>query len=113
MRLRASVLTGTLILATTPAFAGQSGVVRACVNTNNGTVRLVLDDAACSPDDRQLVTWNVQGPAGPRGPVGATGPVGPVGPQGLAGATGPQGPTGPVGPAGPIGASGQTGPAGL
>ena len=113
-------------------------VIHACLDANNGKVRIVKVTQSCRNHELR-VQWNLVGPMGPAGPqgpqgpiglTGATGATGPQGPIGPTGATGPQGPagnageigpqgpagndgaTGPQGPEGPIGPAGATGPAG-
>jgi len=86
----------------------QSGVINACVNRNNGQVRIVSAGEACRVPEI-AVTWNAAGPSGATGPTGATGATGAAGPTGATGATGPAGPTGVTGA---TGATGATGPAG-
>jgi hypothetical protein len=109
MRLRAFVISAFLLLASTPAVA-DTHVIRACVNPSNGDIRM-LSGAAC-PQDRQLITWSVQGPLGPQGVAGVPGPTGPAGPAGEAGVAGATGATGAIGPAGTIGATGADGATG-
>jgi hypothetical protein len=88
---------------------GDSGVIKACVNTRSGAVRLVSDLSRCDGPETG-VSWNQAGQAGPAGPKGATGAAGAVGPAGPAGSAGAAG--GPTGPTGATGAAGATGPAG-
>lgn len=93
--------------ASTPAT-----LIHACMNGNNGNVRIVAGKHDCRKSETPL-SWNQQGirgeagPTGPQGEKGDTGDTGPTGPQGQAGErgpTGPQGPRGLTGPAGPAGA---------
>ena len=85
-----------LALAPRTADAQQ---IFACVNNNDGTMRIVAQNVTCRNNERSLA-WNIVGPQGPIGPAGAAGATGPAGPMGAAGATGPAGPTGPQGLAG-------------
>jgi type VI secretion system Hcp family effector len=95
-------LLGVLFLAASPAGAGASDLIHACVQRESGFTRIVRAGASCRHSEF-LVVWNV---AGPQGPAGAAGPQGLAGPQGPAGADGPAGPQGPQGPAGPAGTGG-------
>jgi len=100
------------------------GIIHACVDDNNGKIRIVSGLEDCAKNESAL-DWNGLGPEGPQGetgpagPQGETGPVGPQGPQGETGPTGPQGEIGPAGPqgetgpVGPQGPQGETGPTGL
>jgi Collagen triple helix repeat (20 copies) len=96
------------------AARAQSAVIHACVNMNNGQVRIVGATESCRVPEA-AVTWNVTGPSGATGPTGAagaTGPAGAVGATGPTGAAGATGPTGAAGATGPTGATGATGPTG-
>ena len=81
-------------------FGGDNNVIRACVTTASGAVRVLTDETKCRRGET-LLSWNQRGPAGPQGIPGPQGVPGPTGPGGPAGATGPQGPQGPAGPPGP------------
>jgi hypothetical protein len=85
--------------------------IHACVDRQNGQVRIVSADANCRRHESSL-EWNSEGPAGPAGPAGVAGLPGPAGPQGEDGAAGPAGPQGDPGPAGPQGDPGPAGPQG-
>lgn len=128
--------TGTSFAAGAFGGADSAGLINACVNTANGTTRIVSSSADCKASEVAL-TWKQKGDAGATGaaggvgdagPVGATGPQGPKGDTGgtgpagqdgatgaqgekgdggVAGATGPQGPQGLTGPQGPAGAAGK------
>jgi len=95
----------------------DGGTIRACVNNNSGTIKLVNSPDDCHKND-QYLEWNIVGPQGPQGsqgeqgPQGATGAQGPQGPQGETGSQGPQGETGAQGPQGAIGPQGIQGPQG-
>jgi hypothetical protein len=95
-------------LALAPISA-QAQQIFACVNSSDGTTRIVAQNVTCRNNETKLV-WNVAGPSGPIGPVG---PTGATGPQGPAGSAGPAGAPGTPGPAGPTGATGPQGPQGL
>jgi hypothetical protein len=95
----------TLALAPISADAQQ---IFACVNANNGAVRIVAQGVACRTPE-SLITWNVVGPQGPPGPAGPAGALGLPGPQGPAGPAGAQGSAGQQGPAGPQGMRGEPG----
>lgn len=144
---RFSIILGLALIllaaSATWALAQTDGVIYACMNPNDGTLRIVSDPAVCKKNE-SLLFWNIMGPQGDPGlacwdlngnRVGETeedlngdgvwdaadcqGPAGPVGPQGLQGEVGPQGlpgPQGEVGPAGPVGPQGpqgEIGPQGL
>jgi hypothetical protein len=111
------------------AIPGTDGIISACLNTADGSIRLidVQAGATCNAGEK-LISWNKTGPTGPAGLKGSTGPAGPAGqrgptgaaglkgstgPAGLKGSTGPAGPAGPKGATGPAGLKGSTGPAGL
>ena len=87
------------------------GIIHACVDDNNGKIRIVSGLEDCAKNESAL-DWNGLGPEGPQGetgpagPQGETGPAGPQGPQGETGPTGPQGEVGPIGPEGPQGLPG-------
>jgi hypothetical protein len=130
-----------LAASATWALAETNGVIYACVNASDGTLRIVSSPAQCKKNET-LLSWNIMGPKGdtgatgpqglqgpqgvqgpkgdtgaigPQGPKGDTGAIGPQGPQGVTGATGPQGPAGPTGlkgDTGATGAQGEVGPAG-
>jgi Collagen triple helix repeat (20 copies) len=85
--------------------------IHACVDRQNGQVRVVSPEDACRRHE-QALDWSRQGPAGPAGAAGPQGDTGPAGPKGEAGAAGPQGGTGPAGPKGEAGAAGPQGDAG-
>ncbi len=95
-----TLLGATIVQADTPPTTYY-----ACVNNNNGTIRMTDANGTCG-NNEQKISWNNEGPAGPAGPQGPTGPQGPAGPTGPQGDTGPAGPQGPQGPAGPQGPSG-------
>lgn len=111
---RLSVVSAALFVSSA---LGPSGTARAadqiyaCVNSNNGEIKLVAQNATCK-NNETLVVWNVVGPQGPIGPQGPAGPPGPSGPAGPPGQQGPQGPAGVPGPQGPQGLAGPPGPAG-
>ncbi|MBN1565924.1 MAG: collagen-like protein, partial [Anaerolineae bacterium] len=92
----------------------QGNVIMACVNQQNGNVRVVGSSGECR-NPEVYVQWNIQGqpgPMGPQGPAGPAGPQGPVGaqgPQGEPGLQGAQGEPGPQGEPGLQGAQGEPG----
>jgi len=104
----------------TNAYTDANGVYHGCVNSSNGTLRVVLPTDTCKINE-VAIDWNQTGPQGIQGVKGDTGATGPQGPQGTqgpkgdTGATGPQGaqgiqgPTGATGPQGPAGANGSSG----
>lgn len=105
------ILVGILLLAgvSTIGATTASILIQACVNRNNGELRIVVSSRSCRNSEVRL-SWNQQGPTGPAGPAG---PQGEIGPQGLPGVEGPAGPTGPQGEKGDVGSQGEPGPAGL
>lgn len=107
------ILVGVLLVAgaSTIGATTASKLIQACVNRNNGELRIVASSRSCR-NSEVLLSWNQQGPAGPAGPQGKTGPAGPAGAQGATGPAGSQGATGPQGEPGPQGLPGVEGPAG-
>ncbi len=62
------------------AIPSASGVISAC-KIADGSLKLIdKENGESCAAGKQLVEWNVQGPAGPAGPQGPQGPTGPVGP---------------------------------
>ena len=113
--------TGTTARTAAGTSSGGSGVINACVKTNGGAVRFIVEGGTTCPNRQELVSWNIQGAQGPAGPQGLTGPAGaagtagaagPAGPAGAKGATGATGATGPAGPQGATGAAGAAGAVG-
>jgi hypothetical protein len=88
--------------------AAGGGTIYACVNVNDGALRIVSDSTVCKKNEHGL-SWNI---LGPKGDQGEAGPVGPEGPAGKDGVTGPAGPQGPKGDPGEAGSQGPTGPTG-
>jgi hypothetical protein len=77
-------------VATGVAFTNSQNVIHACVNVENGQVRLL--DVQSGQQDRQqcranetAIDWNQSGPAGTDGPAGVTGPAGSAGADGVSG----------------------------
>ena len=64
-----------LMISTTRARAGGSGLLDACINPGNGMMRLVSATTACHANETR-VEWNITGPQGPQGPPGPQGPKG-------------------------------------
>jgi len=96
----------------TIAVAGTNTTVYyACVNSNDGTIRMVNETTACRKNEAKIL-WNQEGPQGVAGPQGLQGPQGAPGPAGPVGTQGPQGPTGATGAQGIQGATGPQGPQG-
>jgi hypothetical protein len=86
-------LSGGSYAAVSGAFS-SGGVLRVCVSSRTGSLRLVKRVHDCRRGEVP-VSWNAQGPAGKPGLTGQTGP------RGLTGAQGQPGPPGPAtGPAG-------------
>jgi hypothetical protein len=85
-----SVIT-CLVIASSTTFRARENerrnVIRACVDTRTGAIRIVAPDAACRSNESRLV-WGEDGPPGPRGPKGDRGEPGPRGPQGPPGTPG-------------------------
>jgi len=99
----------SLLVSGTAAMGQTSTTISACVKTNGGAVRFIVEGGTTCPNRQELVSWNIQGAQGPAGPAGL---MGPPGVPGLPGAPGPAGPEGQRGPVGATGATGATGPAG-
>lgn len=87
----ATVAAAYVLISTAPLHA-QEQVIRACLGPD-GVFRSAGPAGTCT-GARQLIVWNVTGPAGPQGPQGPEGPEGPEGPAGRDGrdATGPAAP---------------------
>ena len=59
------------------AIPSASGVISAC-KIPDGSIKLIdKENGESCTSGKQLLEWNVQGPAGPQGPQGPTGPAGP------------------------------------
>jgi len=70
-----------VFLIGSPAGAQAPAQIFACVNSANGSVRIVAQNTTCRRR-KHLVVWNVVGPQGMAGPAGPVGPAGAQGPQG-------------------------------
>jgi len=66
------------------AIPDSSGIIRACYQNNNGSLRVVDTPTTCKNNETAL-QW---GQTGPQGPQGVIGPVGPQGSQGIQGPVG-------------------------
>ena len=142
-KLRLLIILGSalvvLALGATWVLAQSDGVINACVNNSDGTLRIVTNPTCRNKE--YLLTWNVMGLPGSPGLAcwdlngdgaadpeedlnqdglwdaadcqGPQGEVGPAGPQGETGPAGPQGETGPAGPQGDPGLNGPQGETGL
>jgi hypothetical protein len=72
-------------------FAEDNDVIYyACVNQNNGSIKIVNVDKECQNADVKI-SWNQVGPKGEIGEKGEKGDTGATGPQGAEGAQGTQG----------------------
>jgi hypothetical protein len=101
-----------VLLGVTASIAdAQTSIIRACVTSKTGSVRIVSATDTCKQGE-VLLTWNQQGPTGSQGPEGPAGPAGATGATGPQGSAGPQGATGPQGPVGATGSQGPAGPEG-
>jgi len=119
-RTRLLVVVGVAVLlvaGATWAWAQTDGVINACVNPNDGTLRIVADPECKKNED--LLSWNIMGPKGDPGLAcwdlngdGLQDAAEDVNGDGLWNAVDCQGPQGEEGPAGPEGIQGETGPAG-
>ncbi len=69
------------------AQTNDTTTIKACVDNDNGRVRIVKANANCQRDETQQ-SWNITGPQGPQGPQGQPGR------DGRDGQPGPQGPAG-------------------
>ena len=112
------VMVGLLAI---PAQAQAPATLGACVNANNGNMRLASGPSGCR-NPEVFVQWNVegiqgaqgvQGKLGEQGEQGAQGVQGRLGAQGVQGRLGAQGVQGKIGPAGQDGSNGQNGNDGL
>jgi hypothetical protein len=81
------------------AYANTGGMIRTCVYSSTGHLRVIGASEECK-ENETLLEWNMMGPAGAKGDPGPMGPRGPVGPAG---------PAGPAGVAGKDGAPGVSG----
>ena len=81
--LTAGVALGTTLVAS--EYTDAEGRYHACVQRENGNVRIVVPGAACR-ETESAIDWNQRGPQGPPGPAGAQGAPGPQGPPGADGA---------------------------
>ena len=68
-------------------------VYYACVNQNNGLLKMVDEAKECQKHEVKI-SWNQVGPKGDPGVKGEIGDTGAIGPQGPTGPQGPQGETG-------------------
>jgi hypothetical protein len=129
-----------LSTSVTWAFAiSGDGTIYACVNSNDGTIRIVSNSTSCKKTER-LLSWNITGPKGDKGDPGLAVTNGLScwdlngngirdavedtnqdgkwdaadckGEQGLQGIQGVQGEAGPMGQQGEPGAAGSQGPQG-
>jgi hypothetical protein len=91
---------------------GNSNVIYACYQKNDGQLRRVNGPGDCKPSEISL-NWTVSGIQGPKGDKGDPGVQGIQGIQGIQGAKGDKGDQGIQGPQGVKGDKGDTGPQGL
>ena len=104
------VMVGLLAI---PAQAQAPATLGACVNANNGNMRLASGPSGCR-NPEVFVQWNVEGIQGAQGVQGKLGEQGEQGAQGkMQGKLGAQGVQGKIGPAGQDGSNGQNGNDGL
>ena len=102
----------TITVAGAQGTAEGSGLIYACVKTQNGQARIVSADQEClKSEDR--IQWNARGPQGVRGLQGDRGPQGIIGPEGPQGIIGPEGPKGDRGAPGIQGLKGDQGLQGI
>jgi formylglycine-generating enzyme required for sulfatase activity len=121
-----------LVAGATWAWAQTDGVINACMNASDGTLRIVAEPVCKTKE--VLLSWNIVGPQGIPGLAcwdlngdgmqdaaedvnldglwDAADCQGAQGEPGLPGEAGPAGPEGPQGPQGEQGIQGETGPAG-
>ena len=95
------VMVGLLAI---PAQAQAPATLGACVNANNGNMRLASGPSGCR-NPEVFVQWNVEGIQGAQGVQGKLGEQGEQGAQGKMGPQGAQGVQGKIGPQGPPGLS--------
>ncbi|HEX2054572.1 MAG TPA: hypothetical protein VHJ78_12710 [Actinomycetota bacterium] len=82
-----SILTASLVGGVAIAQTSEPAVITACVQSHNGSVRIVGSAEDCKSNESGLV-WNQQGPQGPQGlpgEKGEQGDPGPAGPSGISG----------------------------
>jgi hypothetical protein len=100
------ILAIILVSSVVTAVAEENNTVYyACVDQNNGSIKMIDAQAECK-DKEMKISWNQVGPKGDKGDIGAVGPQGEkgnIGPQGPKGDKGDTGETGPQGPPGPVG----------
>jgi len=90
------VLSAGVAVATTlisNAYTDANGVYHGCVNSVNGSLRVILPNDTCK-NLEVAIDWNQTGPQGPAGPQGPQGPQGAQGPQGPPGKDGANGVSG-------------------
>src|SRR5437762_3356760 len=102
------VASGTIILAR-GAFPSSDGRFWACVNAENGNVRIIDPTTTSCRTNEILISWNQTGTAGASGATGAAGTNGATGATGVAGTNGATGPDGAIGATGPQGSTGANG----
>jgi hypothetical protein len=96
-----STIVPVILLAgglTSEGHTEAQGVIHACKNRQNGSLRVVAANRDCRRKETPL-SWNQpgqQGARGPQGPQGSPGSQGVPGPQGIAGPAGISGVTGPA-----------------
>ena len=89
------VASGTIILAR-GAFPSSDGRFWACVNAENGNVRIIDPTTTSCRTNEILVYWNQTGTAGASGATGVAGTNGATGATGVAGANGAVGSSGAI-----------------
>jgi len=102
-------------LLAAPRSTHAQGTLGACVNNQNGSMRLASGPSACKGPE-VFVQWNVQGVQGPQGlqgPQGPEGPKGDTGDKGEQGVKGERGDQGLKGNQGDQGLKGDKGDQGL
>src|SRR5438034_4935443 len=102
------VASGTIIVAR-GAFPSSDGRFWACVNAENGNVRIIDPTTTSCRTNEMLVYWNQTGTAGASGATGIAGTNGATGATGIAGANGASGIDGAIGATGPQGNTGAQG----
>ena len=84
MPIRAWLIVGLLLGASSVRAQTDDAVVNACVATAGGRLRIADAAGTCKRKERAL-TWNAQGPAGTPGAPGQAGPKGDTGDPGSSG----------------------------
>ena len=86
--LSAGVAVATTLISN--AYTDANGVYHGCVNSTNGTLRVIVPNDTCK-NSEVAIAWNQTGPQGPQGPPGNDGNDGKDGKDGKDGTNGVSG----------------------